>query len=808
MNDSIKYKKLEAKELKRHCEPSMLGFATTKELEPSLNIIGQKRAVASFDFGLYTRRQGYNIYVSGINGSGKTSFAIDFAKKAAELGETPNDLCYVYNFKEPKKPKLISVNAGIAINFKEDVEDIIDYFLEEMPKIFSDKNYEGQRNDIIRRFEKKRNDEMRIISKEAKEKNFEAKFNQKGMYFAPIVDGKAISEEDYERLSDEEKDSITESSDIIQEKAVGIMHNLRQFDIDVHNEVSQLEYKTALFAVGQKISMLFEKYEAQKDIIDYLNLLKEDILDNIDSFLIDYDAEDDENTANLPPWMSKKVKENVRAKYLINILADNSKTVGCPVINAINPSFGNIMGDIEYDSEFGNLITDHMNIKAGQLHEANGGYLILQAKDVLSVPHLWESLKRTIKTKEIVIENLREYTSSISVSSIKPEPIPLDIKIILVGSSEYHEILKNYDDDFSDLFKIIAFFDYEMDYNYQNILDISHFIKRFVLQEYLFDLNAEAVCAIIEYSTRIAQSQKKLTARFDKISDVLTESYIWAKRAGVGIIEGCHVNQAIAQREFRFGLYEAKMAELIENNVIMIDTLGNKVGQINGLAAIDTGDTVFANPTKITAVTYVGKAGIVNIENEAQMSGEIHDKGVQIVIGYLGQKYATSFPLSLSCRVCFEQNYNSIDGDSASSTELYSILSSLAEVPINQEIAVTGSINQFGEIQPVGAITEKIEGFFKLCKLRGLTGSQGVIIPHQNMTDLVLNIEVIESVKNNQFHIYSISHIDQGIELLMNKPAGDILDCEEESGNIKDSVHGLVYKKLKRFHEISLEGGE
>jgi len=795
-------RRLEYHELKRFCDRDTLGFDTTAadSLRPSKSIIGQDRAVASFNFGLATRRKGYNIYVSGISGSGKTSYAKHFAEIAAAKEPVPHDICYVYNFKDAKHPKLLTLKSGNAKAFKDDMAEMLDVLLVEIPKAFEQKDFEEQRNDIIKKYDKKRDDLMRAFAKEAKEMGFEVRYSEKGMAFSPIVDDTVLSVEDFENLDDDVRDDIASKTSDIQMGATKIMTKMRSYDIEARKLVEELEYNVALFAVGRLVAKLQEKYEYEQDVLDYLVLLKEDILDNISGFHPDPEADDEESIQQLLPWIVKKAKEDVLSKYKVNVLTDNSEATGAPVLIGVNPTYANILGEVEFDSEFGNLTTDYMKIKPGLVHKANGGYLILHAKDVLSIPFLWEGIKRMIRTCEITIDNPKEHAVSIPVAGIKPEAAPFDIKIILIGSSYYHELLRGFDEDFCDLFKVVALFDYEMDYNNEHIREICGFIKRFVVEEKTLDFDAGAVAAVIEYGTRLAGSQNKLTSRFDRISETLTETYIWAKNAEEDIITEKYVKEAIKQRDFRLNLYEEKMGEMIENDIIMINTSGNKVGEINGLAAIDTGDYVFAKPTKITATTYVGKAGIVNIENEAQMSGEIHDKGTQIIIGYLGQKYAQYFPLSLSCRVCFEQNYSSIDGDSASSTELYCILSSLAQIPINQEIAVTGSINQRGEIQAVGAITPKVEGFFDLCKKRGLTGTQGVIIPKQNVPDLVLNDAVIQAVRDGQFHIHVISSLDEGIEILMGMKAGEV--TEEGSA---DTIHGLVYNRLRDFYERSLE---
>ena len=555
--------------------------------------------------------------------------------------------------------------------------------------------------------------------------------------------------------------------------------------------MENLDYTTALLIVGGQISPLQEKYQAEQGILDYLSEVKEDVLENFHDFQGAHTGHDEGDfVSQIIPWSGRKSREETTCKYQLNIIADNGSLVGAPVKVAVNPTYAMVMGEVEFDNEMGNLTTDYMKIKKGLIHDANGGYLILQATDVLGVPFLWENLKRALKTKKATFENPKEQQTQ-NTSSIHPDPVPLDIKVIMVGSYYYHGILKEFDEDFGDLFKVTAAFDYEMTHNPENLAEICCFIKRFASEEDILPFATCGVATIIEFSSRLAGNQKKLSARFNRIAEVLVEADLWAKEDGADKVTAQYVEKAITEWDYRHGLYEEKLTELIEDGVIMIDTVGAKVGEINGLAAMDSGETSFAKPTKITATTYVGKAGIVNIENEAQLSGEIHDKGMQIVIGYLGQKYAQDFPLSLSCRVCFEQSYATVDGDSASAAELYTILSSLAELPINQEIAVTGSINQRGQIQAVGAVTPKIEGFFDLCKSRGLTGSQGVIIPHQNISDLTLKDSVIDAVKEGKFHIYAITNVDDAIEILMGKKPV--------------AVEELVYNKLKDFHEKAID---
>ena len=782
-------------ELKNGCSADDFSFCSTAELEPLEGIIGQDRAVKAFDFGLHVKIKGYNIYMSGPSGTGKTTYAKASTERLAATEDVPLDWCYVYNFQNPRSPLALSFPAGEGRKFRDDMNELVQLFQTELQKVFRTEDYEKQKTELLRGFDEKRDALMDQMSKEAAENDFQVKTTNSGIYFMPVVDGKPVGEEEYDDLAEDVKDVIEKNSQIVQEKASAIMRDIRELDKESKRCVDQLDYKVGMFAIGHHVSAVQEKYEQNEKAVAYINAVKEDVLENISQFFED-EEDGEEGLASLLPMLSKKQPEDVTLKYKVNLIVDNSETEGAPVVTTFNPTYYNLVGEVEYDSEFGNLTTDFMKIKSGLFHKANGGYLIVQAQDILSAPQAWEALRRVIKTKEINMDAIREQLGTVVAPTLKPEPIPANIKIIMIGSSYYYELLSTYDEEFDKFFKIRADFDYEMPRSQENMLKIAQFIKGFTMREKTMDFDVSAVCAVVEYSSRAAERQNKLSTRFNHLAEILGEAAAWARLDGAEMVTAKHVQKTIVEKEDRLRLYEEKLDEMLEENVIMIDVDGAEVGQINGLAVLDMGSYAFGNPSRITATTYVGKSGIVNIEKEARMSGQTHDKGVQIITGYLGQTYAQKFPLSLSCRVCFEQNYNGIDGDSASSTELYCILSSLAELPIRQDLAVTGSVNQKGEIQAIGGVTYKIEGFFDLCKKRGLTGKQGVIIPVSNIRDLVLKDEVVEAVKEGVFHIYPISTIDEGIALLMSTPAGE----KDEKGEYPpDSVHGKVMAKLKAF---------
>lgn len=792
-------KELDYTKLKNSCNPSDFDFKSTAELSPWEGIIGQERAVKAFDFGLAVKMKGYNIYMSGSSGTGKTTYARVNTEKLAATEPVPKDWCYVHNFDKPKEPIALCFEPGVGKQFKEDMEELMTNVKKELLKVFSSEHYETAKDEIMGGFEDRQDELLEQISVAAAEYDFQLKHSKAGVYFQPIVNGSPIDEESYGSLTNEEVNAIEKKSELMQDKVGVFMRELHDMEKECETKLDELDRSFGDSTIGSYIDDITDKYKDYERVVEYIKAVKEDVLDNLDYFM-EEEEEKQDVLAALLPLLGKKQDEDIFHRYGVNLMVDHSNSKGAPVVVTFNPTYTNLMGETEYDSEFGSLTTDFMKIKPGLFHQANGGYLIVQAQDICTIPHAWESLRRVIKTKEINLDSIREMLSTITAPSLKPEPIPAQLKVIMVGSDYYYELLSEGDEEFDKFFKIRADFDDEMNRTDENIAKIAGFIKSFVQREKTMEFDVSAVCAIIEYSSRAAARQDKLSTHFNYLSEILGEAYTWAKLEGASIITAEHIHKTILEKEDRLKLYEEKLNEMLDEDVIMIDTDGAKIGQINGLAVLDMGSYLFGTPSRITATTYVGKSGIVNIEKEARMSGHTHDKGVQIITGFLGQTYAQRFPMALSCRVCFEQNYNGIDGDSASSTELYCIVSSLSELPIRQDLAVTGSVNQKGEIQAIGGVTQKIEGFFDLCKKRGLTGKQGVIIPNSNVKELVLKEEVIQAVKDGVFHIYPITHIDEGIELLMGYPAGE----KDDNGDFPaDSVHGRVYEKLKNFAKLS-----
>jgi len=778
--------------LRKECDPSSLNFASTAELEPLEDIIGQERAVRAMKFGLKIDTRGYNIFMSGMTGTGKTSYAVNCVKKIAKDEKVPDDWCYIYNFENPNQPKAINLPAGLGKVFKKDMEEFIKVLQLEITRAFDSEDYERERTAIAKEYQEKKASLLEKLNQDAEKQGFRVKTTNTGIYFLPVIEGRVITEEEYGDLDEKIKQEITERSNIVQLETIDIIRKIKNVEKEAEERVSEWENKIALFAVGMQINDMKEKYKDYKKVISYLENVQEDILKNLSDFR---EEELTEEQQIMLPWI-RGSEGSPTDKYKVNLLVDNSNLEGAPVIVDFNPTYYNLLGKLEYENEFGTMTTDYTMIKAGLFHQANGGYLILQAKDVLSNVQSWEALKRVLKTRQITIENMKEQMGLVAVSALKPEPIPLKVKVILVGSEYLHQALYEFDEDFKKLFKIKVDFDAEMERNEENVGKLAQFISSFCRRENALHFDNTGVAKVVEYSSRLVEDQSKLSTRFNDIVEILCESSAWAKIEGSDVVRASHVKKAINEKIYRSNKYDKKLLELINDGTIIIDTEGEAVGEINGLSILDMGDYCFGKPSKITANTFMGEKGIVNIEREVEMSGTTHTKGVLILSGYIGEKYAQDIPLSLTASLCFEQLYNGIDGDSASSAELYAILSSLAGVPIKQSIAVTGSVNQKGEIQPIGGVNEKIEGYFELCKLRGLDGTHGVIIPYRNIRNLNLHDEVVEAVEKGKFNVYAVKTIDEGMEILTGMKFGE----KGEDGTYPPgTINYLVYEKLKKY---------
>lgn len=780
---------LSYKELKSNCDIKLI--EKYFNIQPDENIIGQKNAIESLCFGLNIENDGYNIYVSGASGVGKSTYTKKYTEKIAKTKDVPDDLVYVYNFKNHKEPKAIFFKAGLGKEFKKDIDDFIHLINTNIFKLFSSDDFQNEKDEIFKTYNIKKDEILQQVKAIANKKGFGIKNSTNGIYFMPIVDDFIMPDDEFDALPESEKDEINKKIEALQEEVSPTIKIIKDIERDTKKELENKQYNFLILFIGRYIAPIQNKYIHNEKALEYLKDLKEDLLENL-LYNINLDEEDNISI------FSKKCEEDIFEKYGVNLIIDNSALEGAPVVIDYNPSYTNLVGEVEFENELGNLTSDYMKIKSGILHKANGGYLILNIDDVLKNTFCFETLLRTLKTKKLNIEPLKEHQlGMVSINSIRPEPIDINFKLILIGSSYYYDILSDYEEDFNKYFKVHSIFDYEIDKNEQNIKDAIKFIKGFEKKEKTLPFDKTAIKEIIEYNSRLSGKQDKLTTKFGLIHDILFEANVWAKMDNASEICSKYIQKAIYKKRKFSNLYEKKYEEMILSEEILIDTKGKKIGAINGLSVLDYNDVCFGKPIKITATSYIGKAGLINIEKEAKMSGSLYDKGVEIISGYIGHMYGKLFPLNLSCRICFEQNYSGIDGDSASSAELLAVISSLSGVPIKQNIAITGSVNQFGDIQPIGGVNEKIEGFFDICKKRELTGNQGVVIPKQNVKDLSLRKDVISAVKEGLFHIYSISSIDEAIYILLGEKAGKKI---KEGIYTKDSVHYKVMKKLKNFY--------
>ncbi|WP_346356271.1 ATP-binding protein [Azotosporobacter soli] len=797
------YPELPVEKLCFHCDESQFEFETTETVAPLNVMIGQKRAVKAVEFGLFTKNQGYNIFISGLVGTGKMTYAKAAVNRIATKEKAPGDWCYVNNFKNHGQPLALLLPVGSGHLFAQDMEELIDDIKTDVAKIFSSDDYDHAKNNIVKIFQERRAMIIETFNATATEFGIMPQWSTTGFIGVPMVEGKGLTPEDFQALEKEERDKIEDNMLVVHEKAMEVVRKMQELERELREEIRKLDAKVGLFAAGNLIDEIKEKYQDYLPVVEYLEAVKEDVVKNINDFKTPATEEDQ---ANPLAMFKKSGHDNLKEKYKVNLLVDNRELAGAPVVVESNPTYYNLVGRVEYETRMGMVSTDFTMIKAGAIHKANGGYLILNAKDVLSNIGAWEALKRVLKTRKLFVENLSEQYGMVAMASLKPQPIPIDVKIILIGNPQLYYLMYNYDEDFRKLFKIHADFETHMENTPENVQKMAGFVGATVKNKGLKEFDRSAVAKTVEYSCRMAGSQRKLTTRFNEIVKVLCEANVWATMEESAVVSARHVVQAFEEKKYRSNKYEEHLHEMFADGKILVDTAGRVSGQVNGLAVLAVGEYMFGKPSRITANTYMGRAGVVNIERETKMSGTSHSKGILILSGYLGKKYAQKQPLTLTASLTFEQMYDGVDGDSASSTELYAILSSLADVPIKQFIAVTGSINQKGEIQPIGGVTEKVEGFFNICKLQGLTGEQGVMIPHQNVDELAVNDEVVVAVKEGRFHIYAVRTIDEGIEILTDVPAG-VYDAQLDTYP-EESIHYRVNRQLKEYTDNFISLGK
>ncbi|MFP4482962.1 MAG: Lon protease family protein [Thermovirgaceae bacterium] len=802
---------LKTEDLRKRTDPTSLGLSSTRDVGCLDALIGQERAVNSISFGLEVQNKGYNIFVVGDHGSGRTTYSLERIRNRAKTEKTPDDLIYVYNFKNPDEPLAITIPAGQGKKLADHLEDLVEELKNALSKAFENSQYEDAKAQLVKEFQEKVNSLMEELRSWASGKGFAIKRTPQGFVNIPLVDEeegqnkeradgetenngtpmddqkqesgqpkkKEMQQEDFEALSDEEKKSLQETSEEVSQKTLEVLRNIRDKEKKLKEKIRELEGEICRTAIQPYLQETKDRFGAEGELGEWIDALTEDIIENFNLFVA---AARDESGAEVD-----------FSRYSVNVFVSNDPESGAPVIWETNPTYYNLCGKIEYESRQGVLTTDFKKIIAGAIHRANGGYLVLHAEEILRNFMSWDALKRALRTQELAVENLGEQLGVIPVSSLRPQPVQLKTKVVLIGTPWLYHLLNIYDPEFQKLFKIKADFDVDMPRTPDTEQQMACFVGSYVTNEGHRHFTADGIAELIEWSSRLAGHSGRMSTQFNKITEIIVEASAWAGTEGKEMVDFGHVRKALKEKTFRVNLLEERLARAFSEKTIRIQTDGELTGQINGLTVVDMRDHAFGHPVRITANVYMGTEGIVNIEREVKMTGPIHNKGLLILGSYLGKKYAQDMPLSLTARITFEQTYSGVEGDSASSTELYCLLSALSDVPLKQGIAVTGSVDQHGNIQSIGGVNEKIEGFFEYCRIAGFTGKQGVLIPRQNIQNLMLGHDVIEAVKEGKFHIWPVGTIDEGIEILTGVPAGE---PDENGCYPPDSIHGKAMSKL------------
>lgn len=788
-NDTIR--ELSPDDVYRRCDPDSLGFETTADVPPIDGTVGQERAVDSLEFGLEIDADGYNLFVTGPIGAGRTSTLRAIVTKLAATQAAPPSWCYVYDFADTRQPSVLSLPAGRAESFARDMDSFVVAARREIPRVFESDAYTQRREEVGKEFQQRRDALFNEVEQEARKRGFTISVSPMGIASVPVKeDGQPMSHEEFTALPEERRLQLQQQGEELQSLISQAMTQARPIEKEARAAVEQLDKAVAMFAITPLLNELRQEYVAIPKAIAYIDQVQEDVVTHLAMF------RSEEQDGNVPPMLRPSMDEFF-LRYKVNVIVARSESEpGAPVVFEDNPTYYNLFGRVDYRSQLGAVTTDHTMIKAGAVHRANGGYLVLQALDALRAPFVWETLKRTIRCKEARIENLGEQFSAIPVAILTPEPIPLELKVVMIGSPASYYLLNQAEPDFRKLFRVKADFTVDMKRTDECLRLYAGFISSRIREEGLRAFDKTAVARVIEHGSRLVDHQSKLSTRFIDIADLLTEADYWAGKAGSDVVRREHVEQAIEEKIYRSNLIEERVREMIEEGTILIDASDGVVGQVNGLSVLSLGEYAFGRPTRLTARVSPGRGPVVSIEREIQLSGKVHNKGFAILSGYLLGKYAQRRPLALGATIVFEQTYDEIDGDSASAAELYVLLSALGDVPIKQGIAVTGSINQRGEIQAIGGVNEKVEGFYSVSKVKGLTGEQGVVIPRSNVKHLMLRQEVVDAIRAGRFHIWPIDHVEQGIEILTGVPAGE---ADKRGRYAADTINRRVTDKLTQF---------
>ena len=782
-------------------DPSQFPFKSTAELPPLEAIIGQERAVRAIDFGIDMPNQGYNIYAVGPAGSGRTTTVRRFLSGRAAQRPVPAEWCYVYNFEDPRRPKAISLPAGRATKLRSQMIELVKQLQREIPRAFEGEYYEQRRREISLDLQQKQQQLLQDLEKYLNERGFALIRVQTGLGIAPMLKGEVLTGEAYEKLDPETKKKFESFRPELQEQFDKTMRLARELDRQGKQRIDSITNDLAGIVVNPLVDEIKGGFSDCPKVEAYLEAVRSDVIQHATDFVPNPEAEKSPLL-----MMAKAQEERWLDHYKVNVLAEAGESRFAPVVIEDNPTYYNLIGRIEHRAEFGAMVTDFMQIRAGALHRANGGYLVIEAKDILQNQASWEALKRALRNREIKIGDIAEFYGLVAAATLEPEPIPLDVKVVIIGDERLYQLIQVYDEDFRELFKVKAEFAVTMPRDAKAAQEYALFVGDLCRREGLRHFDPGATSEILDEAARLADDQHKVITRFAEVADLVREAVFWASRAGRELVTTEDVRAAVKERDYRLSQTAERYRETIQEGVILIATQGAAAGQVNGLSVVQLANYEFGLPSRITARTFMGRAGVVSIDREVKMSGPIHDKGQLILASYLSSRFAQQRTLSMSATLTFEQSYSGVEGDSASSTELYALLSDLSGVPIKQSLAVTGSVNQFGQVQAIGGVNAKIEGFFDVCKENGLTGDQGVLIPHSNVRHLMLRDDVVQAVAEGKFHIYAVSTIEEGIELLTGAPAGEM---SAEGTYPEGTIYARVQAKLSKYAEsLKEEGGE
>lgn len=779
--------------LRRRLEPASLPFQTTADVEPLAALIGQPRVADAVAFGVEIDGFGYNLFLAGAPGSGRAETIRDHLARLAPSRPPGDDWVYVHNFDQSQRPHAIRLPAGRGRELAEDMNELIVAVRRHIDSAFESEGYEEQRQRALTEVGRRRDEVLSGMRRFASEHSFALEATPTGLVAMPVMGDRPLSPEDIRLLTPERQEELQRNGSLVQEAVTTGLRRLHQLDREAVEMIRRVDREIATYAIDPLLQSLREQYATLPDVLAHLDLVRRDIVDNVRELRSQVAGP----TLPAVPWGGDGAEDRT-SRYRVNVLVGNAADQGAPVVFEPNPTYYNLIGRVDYRGVFGAMVTDHLQVRAGALHRANGGFLVLEIADVLRTPLAWEALKRALRARELRIESLGEQLSAIPTTSLAPEPIPLDVKVVLIGTSAVFNLLQGLDEDFGELFKVRVDFAPDMDWNDEHVSSYAAFISRRVRETGLRHFDRGAVARVVERGARLRDHQRKLSTRLQDIGDLVTEASYWAGKAGRDVVQAADVDEAVARRDARSNLVRERMQELIAERTIRIETEGRRVGQVNGLEVVELGDFRFGLPARVTARVSMGRGTVESIEREIDLSGPIHSKGFLILTGYLAGQYGQEWPLAVRATLTFEQSYGGVDGDSASSTELYALLSALADLPLDQGIAVTGSVDQHGEVQAVGGVTDKIEGFFAVCRARGLTGGQGVAIPAANLPHLMLSDDVVAAVEQGRFHVWALRTVDEGIELLTGVRSGERqADGTYPSG----SVHRLVQDRLRGYGE-------